>query len=76
MELRGQAVLVTGASRGIGAAIARAFAAAGANVAVNYRQSAQEAQAVVRQCRGSRTVKTLRRANGSKRRDLVVVSSG
>ena len=51
MDLQGHAVLVTGASRGIGAAIARAFAAAGARVAVNYRSSADEAEAVVRQCR-------------------------
>ncbi len=39
-------MLVTGGSRGIGAAIARAFAAAGARVAINYRRSQQEAQEV------------------------------
>jgi short-subunit dehydrogenase len=37
MELRGSHVLVTGASRGIGAAMARAFAAAGARVSVAAR---------------------------------------
>jgi 3-oxoacyl-[acyl-carrier protein] reductase len=39
----GKAVLVTGASRGIGRAVAVAFAAAGARVAVHYRSGAAEA---------------------------------
>jgi 3-oxoacyl-[acyl-carrier protein] reductase len=39
--------LVTGASRGIGAAIAAALAEAGVAVAVNYRERADEAKAVV-----------------------------
>jgi 3-oxoacyl-[acyl-carrier protein] reductase len=40
-------VLVTGASTGIGAAIARGFAAAGATVVVHYNSSADAASAVV-----------------------------
>ena len=43
--LAGKAALVTGGSRGIGAAVARAFAAAGARVAINYRRSRAEAVA-------------------------------
>ncbi len=39
--------LVTGASRGIGAAISRRLAAAGIHVAVNYREQAVAAEAVV-----------------------------
>jgi 3-oxoacyl-[acyl-carrier protein] reductase len=47
-DLNGRTALVTGASRGIGAAIAVALAEAGAAVAVNYRERAAEADAVVR----------------------------
>ena len=51
MNFAGQVVLVTGASRGVGAAIARAFAAEQATVAVNYLRNAEAAQRVVAQCR-------------------------
>ena len=46
MMARGRAVLVTGASRGIGAAVARAFAAAGDRVAVHYGASREAAREV------------------------------
>jgi len=45
--LAGQVALVTGASRGIGAAIASELARAGAHVVINYRTQAVSADAVV-----------------------------
>ncbi|RZI65944.1 SDR family NAD(P)-dependent oxidoreductase [Variovorax guangxiensis] len=46
-DLKDQTALVTGASTGIGAAVAIAYAARGMRVAVHYNQSAGPAQAVV-----------------------------
>lgn len=46
-RLRGQVALITGASRGIGRAIALALATEGANVVVNYASSSQAAQELV-----------------------------
>ena len=43
-DLAGKAVLITGASTGIGAALARAFAAQGAKVAAHYNASRAEAE--------------------------------
>jgi 3-oxoacyl-[acyl-carrier protein] reductase len=51
-DLKNRVALVTGASRGIGAAIAIALARAGANVAVNYREQADAAKAICAEISG------------------------
>ncbi len=47
-DLAGKAVLITGASTGIGAALARAFAAQGSRVALHYNSSVDAAETVAK----------------------------
>jgi 3-oxoacyl-[acyl-carrier protein] reductase len=49
-SLKGKTALVTGGSRGIGEAIVRRFAQAGANVAFTYHSSAERAEAIAADC--------------------------
>lgn len=48
IELNGKRALVTGGSRGIGAAIAQALAESGADVAITYQRSTEKAEAVIK----------------------------
>ena len=50
--LSGKTALITGGSRGIGAAIARKFASMGANIAIVYAGNQEAAQSVCGQCEG------------------------
>jgi len=52
-KLRGKTAVVTGASKGIGAAIAKQLAAEGARVVVNYATSRQGAETIVAQIKES-----------------------
>ena len=51
IDLRGKRAVVSGGSRGIGAAVARQLATCGADVVVGYRARAVDADAVARQVR-------------------------
>jgi 3-oxoacyl-[acyl-carrier protein] reductase len=50
IKLDNQVAVVTGGSRGIGAATVKLFARAGARVVFSYRKAARQAQEVVREC--------------------------
>jgi 3-oxoacyl-[acyl-carrier protein] reductase len=52
-DLTGKTALITGGSRGLGRAIALAFARQGADVAINYRGNADAANEVVAEITGS-----------------------
>ena len=55
LRLKGKNTLITGASSGIGRAIAVRFAQEGANIAINYRSGAEQAQMTLAVSRQTRT---------------------
>jgi enoyl-[acyl-carrier protein] reductase III len=63
-------ILITGASRGIGAAIARKLAAPGRHVVINYLQSAEAAEAVAADVRSRGAEATLVQGNVRAEKDL------
>ncbi len=54
LSLDGKIALITGGSRGIGAAAVRMFAGAGARVAFNYLRAKSEAERLVQECGANR----------------------
>jgi len=52
LSLDGKVAVVTGGSRGIGAAVVRMFTASGARVLFNYQQAREEAEALAGECGG------------------------
>jgi len=50
LDLTGRTALITGGSRGIGAACVRSFVAAGARVVFNYQKAKEQADALVKEC--------------------------
>lgn len=71
MKLNGKIAVVTGASKGIGAGIAKGLAAAGASVVVNYSASRTEAEAVVAEISGKGGIALALQADMSRSEDVV-----
>jgi 3-oxoacyl-[acyl-carrier protein] reductase len=69
LTLKDEVALVTGGSRGIGAATVKAFAAAGAKVVFNYHQANRAAQEVIESCKGLEGQAIAERADVSKMAD-------
>src|SRR4051812_13851751 len=55
LSLSGQVALITGGSRGIGAACVRMFREAGAQVTFNYQQARETAEQLVEECGAEQT---------------------
>ncbi|WP_338568420.1 glucose 1-dehydrogenase [Erwinia billingiae] len=70
MKLSGKTAVVTGGSKGIGAGIAKALAAAGATVIVNYASSQRDAEKVVSHIRDAGGKATAIQADMSQSADI------
>jgi len=66
ISLEGQVAVVTGGSRGIGAATVRVLAGAGARVVFNYRKAARQARELAHQCSSAKGRVVAERADVSR----------
>eukprot|EP00286_Rhodomonas_abbreviata_P025996 CAMPEP_0181292290 /NCGR_PEP_ID=MMETSP1101-20121128/2426_1 /TAXON_ID=46948 /ORGANISM="Rhodomonas abbreviata, Strain Caron Lab Isolate" /LENGTH=259 /DNA_ID=CAMNT_0023396747 /DNA_START=174 /DNA_END=953 /DNA_ORIENTATION=+ len=73
-QLADRVVIVTGASRGVGAEIAKVFAREGAKVVVNYFKSEEKARAVVEEIQGAGGQAVVARGDVTKPEDMVAVA--
>ena len=70
LDLKGKVALITGASRGIGAATAKLFAEHGADVVVNYNLGKKDAESVVSDIRGAKRNAIAVKADVTKKSDV------
>ncbi len=65
LSLAGRVALITGGSRGIGAATVRMFCAAGARVVFSYRAAEEQAAALVEECGGAEVCRAVKQELGT-----------
>ena len=75
LSLDGRVALITGGSRGIGAATVRMFAAAGARVAFNYQRAKNKAERLVEECGSERAYAVQADLSGTTGADALVRSA-
>jgi glucose 1-dehydrogenase len=72
-KLEGQVAIVTGASSGIGAGVAKALALAGARVVVNYSSNAEKAEAVLAEVKAGGGSGIIVKADVSKEAEVIAM---